>query len=88
MDKKSDIEQFPVIFPVVCLLWADTYSVSDLTLQHYLDNKIEELIDSIPHISKEQSVEELLIKNLAIEELNFLIEMLKTNCRHNTYRVI
>lgn len=74
------IERFQSVSLRLCLRWADTYNYSDKDIVELIRkasiNMIEKAGDSIMVL---RQVDE------ACEELEFLVELLTTNCRHNDY---
>ncbi len=84
-NQESACEQFVVLAITICEIWSNTRNVSDKEITHYLNLKIIELIKSIPDQATYQAIIETELKNEAIEEMEYLIEFLETNCRHNNY---
>lgn len=81
----SAIENFIVIRVKLCTKWADTRNISDSELKEYLAATMMGILATIPNITVGQCLDDLKLKNEAIEELEDLIDLLETNCRHITF---
>lgn len=83
--EQSSIESFHVLSTRLCIEWGDTKKRLDEHIVLFLSGAMIAILDSIPNVYEEQELEDLKRKNEAIEELEFLHELLQTGCRHNNY---
>ena len=84
-DQKASIECFGEITGKLCERWCEPSMFLNEQVDLFISASMIALIDSMPNLHEEQSLEYLKVKNEAIEELEFLSEFLETNCRHNNY---
>ena len=84
-DNKAHVESIGFLPEKLCEMWCDTRHKLDEHVNLFLSSAMIAILDSIPNIHTDQSLEDLKNKNEAIEELEYLSELLTTGCRHNNY---
>lgn len=79
-DNKSSVEFIEGLAEKLCAKWTNNL-IPNKKIDIFLSSIMIALIDSMPNVTEEQSLIDLKIKNEAIEEIEYLSELLYFDCR-------
>jgi len=86
--QQANIEQYKIFTQQLIKMWCDTFEYSDKEIKQYIVTSMMAFLDRIPAVINVRNIDNFKKHNEAIEELEYLIEFLETNCRHNNYGVL